>query len=100
MKFFISLNPIVLLGYIEIYWILVLLSLFLSCLEKWKQYLDNGMVFGVLLIDFSKTFDYLSHEFFGIKLIAYGVQFSFVRLIYDYSTNRRLKIKVGNKYSS
>ena len=33
------------------------------------------------------------------KLIAYGVEISSVRLIYDYLTNRKQKTKIGNNYS-
>ena len=60
------------------------------------------VVFGALLTDLSKAFDYHSHELLGAKLNVYGVEISSVRLIYDYLTNRRLRTgnKVGNKYSS
>ena len=34
------------------------------------------------------------------KLIAYGVEICSPRLTYAYLTNRRLRTKVGNKYSS
>ena len=61
--------------------------------------LRQGLVFGALT-DLSKAFDCLSHELLVAKLIAYGVEISSVRLIYDYLTNRKQRIKIGNNYSS
>ena len=59
----------------------------LKPLEKWRQSLDQGLVFGVLLTDFSKAFDCLSHELLAAKLSAYEVDISAVRFIYDCLTN-------------
>ena len=61
----------------------------LKLLEKWRQSLDQGFVFGVLLTDLTKAFDCLSHELLAAKLSAYGVDISAVRFIYDYLTNRK-----------
>ena len=44
--------------------------------EKWKQSLYNGLVFGVSLTDFWKSFDCLLHELLAAKLIEYGVESS------------------------
>ena len=33
------------------------------------------------------------------KLIAYGVEISSARLLYDYLTNRKQRTKIGNSYS-
>ena len=52
-----------------------------------------------MLTDLSKAFDCLSQELLVAKLIAYGVEISSVRLIYDYLTNGKQKTKFGNDYS-
>ena len=44
----------------------------LNLLEKWKNYIDKGKVFGALLTDLSKAFDCLDHELLIAKLNPYG----------------------------
>ena len=71
----------------------------LKLLQNWRQSLDQGLVFGVLLTYLSKAFDCFSHELLTAKLSAYGVDISAVRFIYDYLTNRKqikLKIIIGH----
>ena len=72
----------------------------LKLLEKWRQSLDQGLEFGVLLTDLSKAFDCLSHELLAARLSAYGVHISAVRFIYDYLSNRKQRTKIENHYSS
>ena len=69
-------------------------------LQKWRQSLDQGLVFGALLTDLSKAFDCLSHELLIAKLTVYGVEISSVRLIYEYLKNRKQRTEIGNNYSS
>ena len=57
-------------------------------------YLNQGLVFGTLLTDLSKAFDCLSHELLIAKLIAYDVQISSLRLIYDYLTTKNKEVKL------
>ena len=61
----------------------------LFMLEKWKRAVDNGKVFGILLMDLSKAFDCLSHELLLLKLHAYDFSISVLRLIYSYLTKRK-----------
>ena len=60
----------------------------------------NGLVPGALLTDLSKACDSLPHDLLAAKLIPYGVEISSIRLLYGYLSNKRLRTKVGNKYSS
>ena len=61
-----------------------------------RQYLGIWRVADLSL----EAFDCPSNQLLAAKLFAYGVEISSVRLTYDYSTNRCLRIKVGDKYSS
>ena len=68
-------------------------------LEKWKNAVDKGKCFGVLLTDFSKTFDCLSHELLIAKLHAYGFDLPALKLIQSYLSNRKQRTKINAMYS-
>ena len=61
--------------------------------------MDNGGVFGALMIDLFKTFDCLHYELLIAKLDAYSFDIKSVKLIQQYLLNRKRKVKVGNAYS-
>ena len=63
----------------------------LKLLENWRQSLDQGLMFGVLLTDISKAFDCPSHELSVATLSAYGAHISEVCFIYDYLSDRKQK---------
>ena len=44
-------------------------------LEKWKNAVDKGKIFGAFLTDLSKTFDSLSHDLLIPKLMLMGLAF-------------------------
>ena len=69
-------------------------------LEKWKERADQGHVFGVLLTDLSKAFDYLPHNLLIAKLNAYGFDNKAVRFVYDYLTSLKQRTKISDTYSS
>ena len=52
------------------------------------------------MTDLSKAFDCLHHELLIAKLIAYGFDIKSAKLIQQYLSNRKQRIKVGNAYSS
>ena len=68
-------------------------------LEKWKQSVNGGKIFGALLTDLSKAFDGLDHELFVAKLNAYGFSKPALKLINDYLSNRRQRARIGNSFS-
>ena len=72
----------------------------LALLEKRKRSLDRGKVFGVLLTDLSKAFDYLNHDLLIAKLNAYGFSLPAMRLIHDYLLNRKQRTGKNNSYST
>ena len=69
-------------------------------IEKWKKTVDNGSVFGALLTDLSKAFDCIPHDLIIAKLEAYGFQIDALKLIHDYLSNRKQRVKVNDAYSS
>ena len=71
-------------------------------LEKWKENVDQGHVFGALLTDLSKAkaFYSLPHNLFIAKLNAYGFDNKAVRFVYDYLTSRKQRTKISDTYSS
>ena len=41
-------------------------------IEKWRNTVDNGCVFGALFTDLSKAFDCIPHDLIIAKLEEYG----------------------------
>ena len=61
---------------------------------------DNEGVFGALLTDLSKAFDYILHDLIIAKLEVYGFRIDALKLIHDYLSNRKQRVKVNDAYSS
>ena len=72
----------------------------ISLIEKWKKSIDNGGAFGALTTDLSKAFNCLSHELLIAKLEAYGFDEKSLKLIYNYLSNRKQRVKINDSYSS
>ena len=62
--------------------------------------MDNGGTFDAPMTDLSKAFDFLHHELLIAKLDACGFDIKSVKLIQQYLSNRKQRVKVGNAYSS
>ena len=69
-------------------------------IEKWKESVDNGGAFGDLMTDLSKSFGCLHYGLLIAKLDAYGFHIKSVKLIQQYLSNKKQRVKVGNEYSS
>ena len=67
--------------------------------EKWKEIVDYGGVFGVLLTNLSKAFDCIPHDLFIAKLEAYSFQTDALNLVYDYLSNRKQRVKINEIFS-
>ena len=72
----------------------------IALIEKWKKTVDKGGVFGALLTDISKAFDCIPHDLIIAKLGAYGFHIDALKLIHDYLSNKKQRVKVNDAYSS
>ena len=63
--------------------------------EKWKKSSDKGGLFRALLIDLSKAFDCLHHEFFIAKIHTYGVDILSLKLLYLYLTKLKQRVNLN-----
>ena len=52
-----------------------------NMIEKWRESVDSGGVFGALMTNLSKAFDCLHHELLIAKLDAYGFDKKSLKLI-------------------
>ena len=64
------------------------------------EIVDNGGVFGALLTDLSNTFDCIPHDLIIAKLEACGFHIDALKLIHDYLSNRKQRVKVNDACSS
>ena len=69
-------------------------------IEKWYQNLDKGGYYGGLLTDLSKAFDCLCHDLLIAKLHAYCFDIPALRLLHNYLTNRKQRVKIDHIFSS
>ena len=72
----------------------------ITLIETWKKYLDNNESFGALLTDLSKAFGCVNHELVIVKLHAYGLDNSSLRLIHSYLNNRQQRVRIDNEFST
>ena len=68
-------------------------------LERQKESVELGHVFGALLTDLLKAFDCLPHNLLIAKLNAYGFDNKTMMFIYDYLTSRKQRAKISDTYS-
>ena len=69
-------------------------------IEKWKRMLDKGGTCGALLTDLSKAFDCLPHDLLLAKLHGYGIDLKSLKVLSNYLTRRKKRVRIGNFYSS
>ena len=69
----------------------------LAMIEKWKTAADNGGV-AALLTDLSKAFDCIPHDLRIAKLAAYGFDTNALKLIHNYLSNRKQRVKINGAW--
>ena len=71
----------------------------LVMIEKFKEAIDRGYEFGVLLTDLSKAFDCISHPLLIANLRNYGVSPLSINMIFSYWNNRTHQTKINECFS-
>ena len=59
-----------------------------------EKCVGKGKDFGALLTDLSKAFDCLNHKLLTYKLNAYSLNIPALRLIHDYLSTEKQRIKI------
>ena len=67
--------------------------------ENFKESIDKGNTFGVLLTDLSKAFDCTDHTVMIAKLFAFRVSPLSLKLIYSCLSNRTRRIQINKNFS-
>ena len=68
-------------------------------IETIRKTLDRKGVAGMIFMDLSKAFDCMVHDLLIAKLKAYGFGLQGLRLIANYLSDRKQRVKVGSTYS-
>ena len=68
-------------------------------LPEYQKEFDSGRFTGTILMDLSKVYDCLRHDFSIAKLEAYGLGNGSLNFLLDYLTFRKQRTKVGSAYS-
>ena len=72
----------------------------LNFLQACKASLDKKKLAGTILIDLSKAFDVIDNELLIAKLAAYGLGWDALKLIKNYLTKRKQRVKIKGSYST
>lgn len=67
-----------------------------SCVEEWKQALDNNETAAIIAMDLSKAFDSIPHGLLIAKLSSYGVSTNTCNYVKSYLTDRMQRVKIDN----
>ena len=71
-----------------------------NLLQNWKKSLDEpDRIVGTLLMDLSKAYDCVNHELIIAKSGPYGLNECSLRLIQNYLSKRKQRVKIGSSLS-
>ena len=71
-----------------------------NLLQNWKKSLDEpDRIVGTLLMDLSKAYDCVNHELIIAKSRPYGLNECSLRLIQNYLSKRKQRVKIGSSLS-
>ena len=68
----------------------------LRLLEEWREHVDNKKTVGGKLMDLSKAFDCVLHDFLLSKLAAYGIDDNLILCIHSYLSNCKQCVCINN----
>ncbi len=71
----------------------------IQLIETIRKTLDKRGIAGMILMDLSKAFDCMPHDLLIAKLNVYGLGMQGLRLIANYFSDRRQRVKIGSTYS-
>jgi hypothetical protein len=71
----------------------------LTVLDEWTFCVDNGIPVDVILVDFAKAFESVSHPKLLAKLTNIGIQGSLANWLKDFLTGRSQRVVVGSSHS-
>ena len=74
-------------------------GLLLLMTETWKKAIDKGWIVGVLLIDFRKAFDSVSHTIMKAKLQGFGFTGKAYRILESYLDDRQQFVELNGTRS-
>ena len=66
----------------------------LDVLEDWSGYIDNGVPFDTVYLDFAKAFDTVPHKRLLDKISSYGIKGNIQLWIRDFLSGRRQRVSV------
>ena len=75
-------------------------SALLRMFEIWHKHLDKGKTVGAILMDSSKAFDCVGHDFLIAKLSACGLTEISLSLIWSYLSNQTQRVKANSVFSN